>query len=412
MADENKLATFKWFTDTYTCGTLDLGISDTIFNYPYYTTSDKVINYKDLVKPDDYKNNASISNSTNFVDGENNKCILQSHIKELINNDEIYTYKIGFQKTELLSGNYLGYDCLYVKMIDFFLNSNNTPPDNKIKIKIIIYDSENNETSHTVNIPFATTDKDYTYIIVPDINRVEIVGVSVYRQKYAIDNTDNYSYNDFIIQPNIEYSYTYNLRDYISAAKKDYDGNFNGSKITRGGRIDIFVSGSSTPGTGDNSGDSGDSGDSTQKDFVIQDNWVDLDSAVNINSEKICWAAVEYINNETDTILISSYDPFDSRYDPFDSNYDPFCTIYASLSNSTDTDIIKDIIEQINKINNSGEYIFIAFKEINNGEMNKTDIGGLKDYELFDDLPETIHILELTKFIEYGDNLIKPDKNE
>lgn len=399
MADENKLVTFKWFTDTYTCGTLDLGISDTIFNYPYYTTSDKVINYKDFVSPNDYKNSASISNSTNFVDGENNKCILQSHIKELINNNEAYTYKIGFQKTELLSGEHFGKDCLYVKMIDFALNSNSTPPDNKIKIKIIIYDSDidNIGTSYTVNIPFATTEKDYTYIIVPNIYRVEIVGVSVYRPKYAIDNNDNYSYNGFIIQPHIEYSYTLNLRDYISAAKKEYDGNFNGSKITRGGRIDIFVSGSGTPGSGDNSGgSSGDSGDSTQKDFVIQDNWVDLETVVNNQSSaKICWAAVEYIINENTILICNDYDLF--------MGVEP---IYALLSNSA------EIIERINSIsdndyNNSDRYIYIAFEELYNSEKYKSEIDGLENYEYADDLPDPLPELELSRFIDYGENLIK-----
>lgn len=399
MADENKLATFKWFTDTYTCGTLDLGISDTIFNYPYYTTSDKVINYKDLVSPNDYKNSASISNSTNFVDGENNKCILQSHIKELINNNEAYTYKIGFQKTELLSGEHFGKDCLYVKMIDFALNSNSTPPDNKIKIKIIIYESEEDDigTSHTVNIPFATTDKDYTYIIAPDINRVEIVGVSVYRQKFAIDDTGNYIYNGFIIQPHIEYSYTYNLLGFISAkGGKDYY-DFNGSKITKGERIDIFVSGSGTPGSGDNSGgSSGDSGDSTQKDFVIQDNWVDLETVVNNQSSaKICWSAVEYIINENTILICNDYDLF--------MGVEP---IYALLSNSA------EIIERINSIsdndyNNSDRYIYIAFEELYNSEKYKSEIDGLENYEYADDLPDPLPELELSRFIDYGENLIK-----
>lgn len=395
MADENKLATFKWFTDTYTCGTLDLGISDTIFNYPYYTTSDKVINYKDLVSPDNY--DGSISNRTNFVDGENNeKCILQSHIKELINNKEIYTYKIGFQKTELLSGNHFGNDCLYVKMIDFALNLNSAPPDYKIKIKIIIYDENDDGTSHTVNIPFSTTEEDYTYVIVPKINRVEIVGVSVYRPKY------NDSYYDFIIQPHIEYSYTLNLRDYISAANKKYDGDFNGSKITRGGRIDIFVSGSDTPGTGDNSGGSGESGDSdssgdstTQKDLVILDNWINLDTAVKNQSDaKICWAAVEYIINDdtNDKILIYN-------------NAGIFETpIYALLSNSS------AIIEQIKSIdndyNNSDKYIFVAFEELYYTERNTSEITGLENYYNFDKLPNTLHEFELTNFIDYGDNLI------
>jgi hypothetical protein len=281
-------------------------------------------------------------------------------------------------------------------MIDFLLNSNSTPPDNKIKIKIIIYESESDNigTSHTVNIPFATTDKDYTYIIVPKIYRVEIVGVSVYRTKDSI-------YSNVIIQPHIEYSYTYNLIEYISAAKKDYDGYFNGSKITRGGRIDIFVSGSSTPGSGDNSGgSSGDSGDSTtQKDLVIKDNWVNLDTVVNNQSNlKICWAAVDYII-DNDKILIWNY------ADIFDED------IYALLFDSA------DIIKQIRSIdpnynNNHEKCIFVAFEELYNTVNNKNDINELQNYEYFSELPDDIHELQLTGFIDYGDNLIKPDKNE
>jgi hypothetical protein len=393
MADENKLATFKWFTDTYTCGTLDLGISETIFNYPYYTTSDKVINYKDLINPNDYKGNASISNSTNFVDGENNKCILQSHIKELIDNNERYIFKIGFQKNRLDGGNHLGKDCLYIKLIAYAVNLNIEPPDNKIKIKIIIYESESDNigTSHTVDIPYAVTQKDFAYIIVPNIYRVEIVGVSVYRTKDL--------YSDVIIQPHIEYYYTLDLRDYISAANNYDDGNFNGSKITRGGRIETFISnGSTTPGTG-NDDNSGDSGDSTQKDLVIQNNWVDLETVVNNQSNlKICWAAVDYII-DNDKILIWNY------ADIFDED------IYALLFDSA------DIIKQIRSINpnynnNHEKCIFVAFEELYNTVSNKNDINELQNYEYFSELPDDIHELQLTGFIDYGDNLIKPDKNE
>lgn len=374
MADENKLATFKWFTDTYTCGatldgTLDLGI----FNYPYYTTSDKVINYKDLIEPDYY--GTSIADNTNFVDGENNKCILQSHIKELIVNDDYYTYKIGFQKTVLNNDKH----CLYVKMIGIgsVINEDGVPPDYKIKIKIIIYDSDNKGTSHIVNIPYST--ENYTYIIVPNINRVEIVGVSVYRHR-------NYG---FIIQPHIEYSYTLNLRDYISAANNENDGDFNGSKITRGSIINPFVIGSGTP-----------EDITTQKDLVILDNWINLGEAVNIQSgeKKICWAEVEYIiDNNTILIWWNYYDPF--------AGEEP---IYALLSNSAH--IIKHIEKHIesdyNSSDNSDNHIFIAFEELYSGERDKTEIDGLENYADFDYLPDTLHELVLTKFIDYGYNII------
>ena len=105
MADENKLATFKWFTDTYTRGTWtfdetwDSDIYTTIFNNSSPSpNSNKAINYNDLIDPKNY--NASISNEENFKDGQGNKkCILQSHIKEVISTK--YKFKIGFQKTTL-----------------------------------------------------------------------------------------------------------------------------------------------------------------------------------------------------------------------------------------------------------------------------------------------------------------------
>ena len=376
MADENKLATFKWFTDTYTRGawTLDetwnSDIYNTIFN-SISPNSDKVINYNDLISPENYTN-TTIANEENFKDDKGNKkCILQSHIKELINTR--YTFKIGFQKTTLNSGE----DCLYIKMID--IASVNTPPDDKIKIKIIIYDEYNNAKPHNVNIPISTAEKDYTYIIDSNIYRVEIVATSVYRPT----NSSNY-----IVQPQIEYYYTYSLIGLISALDNSEDYDFNGSKITKGERIDNFViNGGSNPDSGGGSGDS-----TTQKDFVIQDNWINLETVVNNQSNlKICWAAVEYIINN-DTILIYNHaDIFENK-------------VYALLSNSA------EIIERINSIdsdyNNSDKYIFVAFEELYNTEIDKYEINGLENYVFFDDLPDTIHELELTSFIDYGDNLI------
>jgi hypothetical protein len=397
MADENKLATFKWFSDTYTCGELvSGGISDTIFNYNI--KSDKVINYKDLITPENYKGyNTTIADETNFVDnGGNTKCILQSHIEELINTK--HTFKIGFQKDTLFYGLHSGKDCLYIKMMD--LASTDTPPDSKLKIKIIIYNSVDDEIgkSYIVYIPAATGDKDYTYIIHSDdtvekaeIYRVEIVATSVYRSRES---------SPYIVQPQIEYYYTYNLVGYISAAKNYDDGNFNGSEITKGGRIDIFVSnGGNTPGSGGSGGGSGDS--TTQKDLVIKDNWVNLDTVVNNQSNlKICWAAVEYIINENTILICNDYDIF--------MGVKP---IYALLSNSA------EIIERINSIsnndyNNGDKYIYIAFEELYNSEKYKSEIDGLENYEYANDLPDPLPELELTGFIDYGDNLIKPDKNE
>lgn len=377
MADENKLATFKWFTDTHTRGTWDSGISETIFNY-ISPNSDKVINYKDLITPENYTNQ-SIANKTNFEDGENTKCILRSHINELI--DVRYTYKIGFQKSTLNSGK----QCLYIKMID--IANANTPPDNKIKIKIIIYESDNIGELHNVDITISTLEKDYTYIIVDNIYRVEIVAVSVFRA-----NESSYR----IIKPQIEYYYTYSLIGLISAKGNLENGDFNGSKITKGERIDNFVINGSTPDSGDSDSSSGGSGDSTQKDFVIKDNWVDLETVVNNQSSaKICWAAVEYIINENTILICNDYDLF--------MGVEP---IYALLSNSA------EIIERINSIsdndyNNSDRYIYIAFEELYNSEKYKSEIDGLENYEYANDLPDPLPELELTNFIDYGDNLIK-----
>jgi hypothetical protein len=239
MADENKLATFKWFTDTYTCGSLDSGISETIFNnYNDYITSNKAINYKDLINPNEYS--GSIANNTNFVNGEGNtKCILQSHIKELFKTNN-FIFTVAFQKTTRFcyepgdeGGNGEWKDFLYVTMLGF-VAADFLPPDNIIKIKIIIYESDTdvNGKPHILYINCESlTDvyavRDYT------IYRVEIVGVSVFRPKNGI-------YNDVIIQPNIKYYYTINLRDYISAANKENDGYFNGSEIIRGTIIDAF----------------------------------------------------------------------------------------------------------------------------------------------------------------------------
>ena len=268
MADENKIATFKWFTDTYTCGSLDSGISETIFNnYNDYITSNKAINYKDLINPNEYS--GSIANNTNFVNGEGNtKCILQSHIKELLINNLIYKFEIGFQKNKLSQGEHSGKDILYMKMLGVF-NTADAPPDYKMRIKIIIYESDTDGgieiantvggtvggavggtvggaggilnpagKSYTVDVPFSSSD--YAYIINTNIYRVEIVAVSVYRPDI---------YTSYIIEPQIEYDYTSNLIGLISAANKEDNGYFNGSEIKKGNRIDIFINnGHITPG--------------------------------------------------------------------------------------------------------------------------------------------------------------------
>lgn len=257
MADENKLATFKWFTDTYTCGAEDdLGITQTIFN-SYSATSNKAINYKDLITPNEYS--GSIADNTNFVNDEGNKkCILQSHIKELLINLN-YKFEIGFQKNKLSKGEHAGKDILYMKTIGIF-NTGDAPPDYKLRIKIIIYESDTDGgiemtntvggtvggaggivnlggKSYTVDIPFASNE--YTYIINTNIYRVEIVAVSVYRPNI---------YTRHIIQPQIEYDYTFDLKGLISAANKENDGDFNGSTITKGNIIDIFINnGYNTP---------------------------------------------------------------------------------------------------------------------------------------------------------------------
>lgn len=239
MTDENKLATFKWFTDTYTCGSLDSGISETIFNnYNDYITSNKAINYKDLINPNEYS--GSIANNTNFVNGEGNtKCILQSHIKELFKKNN-FNFTVAFQKSTIIDyGNVDGVggknkDFLYVTMLGSFVNTDFLPPDNIIKIKIIIYESDTdvNGKPHIVYVSCESLSDVYTVRDYSTIYRVEIVGVSVFRP--------NGINNDVIFQPNIKYYYTINLRDYISAANKENNGYFNGSEIIRGTIIDAF----------------------------------------------------------------------------------------------------------------------------------------------------------------------------
>ncbi len=76
-----KLATFKWFTDNYTRGSWEAGVSDNMFNTSrsnVSATSNKAINYNDLLNPSSYSYNS------NTIGATTNKCVEQTDINNLM----------------------------------------------------------------------------------------------------------------------------------------------------------------------------------------------------------------------------------------------------------------------------------------------------------------------------------------
>ena len=77
----NKIATFKWFTDNYTRGSWEAGVSDNIFNTSrtnVSATSNKAINYNDLLNPQYYNYNG------NNIRVTTNQCVCENDIINLM----------------------------------------------------------------------------------------------------------------------------------------------------------------------------------------------------------------------------------------------------------------------------------------------------------------------------------------
>jgi hypothetical protein len=255
-----KLATFKWFTDTYTRGTWEAGVSSTIFNTSrtnVSATSNKLINYNDLYTPSVYY--YDYDGEIGTITAVANQCVTQGQIDSLMRKNN---YTLAFQKGT--SGN-----VLYIKMTDLDTSAG-IPPNNTIKIRIKI----NNTSVYDVDVSVMSGDV-YTLNYSTTINYVSIIGVSVFRPSTS---------TSYIVKPRIHVNFTSNLNGAMYI--EDQATLFSYINIA----IPNFVTGDS-PGTG--------GGGTTGRVLNINSSWKSTDEAEDsgLNFE-LCWG---YVDSKVDT---------------------------------------------------------------------------------------------------------------
>lgn len=261
MAD--KLATFKWFTDTYTRGTWESGVSSTIFNTSrsnVSSTSNKLINYNDLYTPSVY--NYDYDGEIGTITAVANQCVTQGQIDSLMRKNN---YTLAFQKGT--SGKEL-----YIKMTDFETGPA-IPPNSTIKIRIKINNTSVYDVDIHLNLPGYISEEVYTLNYSSVINYFSIIGVSVYRP-----NTST----PYIVKPRIYVNYTSNLNGAISIADQATLFSYIEAEIPN------FVSGSSSGGGG-----------TTVRVLNINSSWKTTDEAEDSGmSFELCWG---YVDSKVDT---------------------------------------------------------------------------------------------------------------
>ena len=274
MAD--KLATFKWFTDTYTRGTWETGISSTIFNTSrtnVSSTSNKLINYNDLYTPSVY--NYDYDGEIGTITAVTNQCVTQVQIDSLMRKND---YTLAFQKST--SGTEL-----YIKMTDFD-TSPAIPPSGTIKIRIKINNTSVYDIDVDVNLDNNNVNREsYTVNYSSVINYVSIIGISVFRP-----NTST----PYIVKPRIYVNFTSNLNGEISIADQATLFSYINEEIPN------FVGG--------NSG----SGGTTGNVLTIESSWKSTEQAKNSGlSFELCWG---YVDRKEDTSVYMLKDPVTGTY--------------------------------------------------------------------------------------------------
>lgn len=181
----NRLSTFKWFTDNYTIGTWGSGVNN-IFDISrsnVSATSNKAINYSDLLNPNNYDNEDLITN----------KCLRE------IDFDFGNLMRETSFEVDIIFDNSTGGTILYFTNTYFDSNPEVISSDYPIKLEVTI----NNSNPISVNVDYqGDGGKDFEMLINEPIESIKINKVSVYRPNKT---------SPYIIKPQITFNYATGL---------------------------------------------------------------------------------------------------------------------------------------------------------------------------------------------------------
>lgn len=254
-----KLATFKWFTDNYTRGSWEAGVSDNMFNTSrsnVSATSNKAINYNDLLNPSSYGNSIGTVAS---------QCLEQTDITNLMR-------QTNFTVDITTESNANGTVNIYIICTDFdstatSLGSGSYP----IKLEVTI-NSNTTNTTYNVNVGYPGVNDASSFVInhQSTVSSIIINRVSVFRGNTTAP---------YIVKPQITFNYATGLSVSVSGQAANF--------ATVGKAITNYI-----PGTGGNIGGGSGSGN-TGKVLTINSSWKSTDEAEdNGLSFEMCWGYV------------------------------------------------------------------------------------------------------------------------
>jgi hypothetical protein len=249
-----RIATFKWFTDTYTRGSWESGVSDNMFSTSranVSATSNKAINYNDLLNPSSYGNT---------IGATANKCVEQTDITNLMRPTN---FTVDITKNAKVNGTI----DIYIICTDFdstatSLGSGSEP----IKLEVIISNGAVN-TTYNVNVNYPGTNNNAATSYV--INNAPSSSVRINRVSVFRGNT----IAPYIVKPQITFNYGTGLSVSVSGQAANF--------ATVGSEISNYV-----PGSGGGSGTTG-------RVLTINSSWKSTDEAEdNGLSFEMCWGYV------------------------------------------------------------------------------------------------------------------------
>jgi hypothetical protein len=277
MADENKLATFKWFTDNYTRGSWEYGVSDNMFDTSrdnVSATSNKAINYNDLLNPSFYSYNGYNIGATT------DQCVCE---KDIINvmRDISFVIDITFDYHSATGKNIFYFTNTYFDIGPAAISRGGSP----IKLDVTI----GNTTYNNVNIDY----ENWFSIQQNFESDIKINKVSVYRP----NDTEKY-----ILKPQITFNYATGLS--VSIGEQAQAKKF----ATVGSEIENYTpdgnSGGGTTGGGTTGG-----GTKEERTLTIDSSWKSIDDVVGYGdggfSFITCWGFINS-NNLGDNIYVIS----------------------------------------------------------------------------------------------------------
>lgn len=180
----SKIATFKWFTDNYTRGSWEAGVSDNIFDTSrsnVSANSNKAINYNDLLNPHNYSRN---------IDATTDQCVCEDDIKRLMR-DTYFIIDITFD-------NRINETILYFTNTDFDTGPEIISSGYPIKLDVTINDFR----TEKVSVDYQGAGTNFSMRFNESIYSIKINKVSVYRPNKT---------TSYIIKPQITFNYATGL---------------------------------------------------------------------------------------------------------------------------------------------------------------------------------------------------------